>query len=175
MAVTYIPITNTTLGSSASSVTFSNIPQTYSDLALKISARADNSSTQTAIFLGFNGLTSGYSDTEVYSIAANAVTSTRDSGFSGILVGQVNAALSLTNTFNIMDIYIPNYTSSIKKPISVYNVVENNSTTIGEWRVAFLAGMSTLSSAITSIEITFNTSVNFVTGSSFILYGIKNS
>lgn len=167
-------ITATTLSSSAASVTFSSIPQTYNDLMIRVSSRSSVSSTLATIGLRFNGGTSGYSDTYIYAFATTSVSSSRDTAQTSILIGQATANQTTANTFNSMEIYIPNYKSSASKPVSTFGVVENNSTALADWYISANAGLSTLSSAVTSIVI-LDTSGNFVSGSTFRLYGVSNT
>jgi hypothetical protein len=52
---TYTALANLTLGTAASSITFSNIPATYRDLILITSARSSTTATGVdAIFLRYN-------------------------------------------------------------------------------------------------------------------------
>jgi hypothetical protein len=84
--------------------------------------------------------------------------------------GLTNCATSTADTFTNAEMYIPSYLSSANKPISQITSMENNTTTAFIEAHAHLIGSST---AINSI--TFTASGDFVSGSSFYLYGIKNS
>ena len=83
-----------------------------------------------------------------------------------------NAVSSTSDTFSNDEIYIPSYAVAQNKIISVFNVLENNSTT--NYWINADAGLLSNTAAITSITITASGS-SFVSGSSFYLYGIKNS
>ena len=74
-----------------------------------------------------------------------------------------------SNTFATAEIYIPSYRVSQHKQISMDSATENNATTAYR---AVDAGLWRSTAAITSIELDGS---NFVSGSSFYLYGIKNS
>jgi hypothetical protein len=89
--------------------------------------------------------------------------------FSDIL--GIPAATSTANTFGNVAIYIPNYTSSNNKSISVDGVGENNATTAF---ADLYAGLWANSSAITSITL-YNIISDFAEFSTATLYGIKNS
>jgi hypothetical protein len=69
--------------------------------------------------------------------------------------------------------YLPSYLASQNKPSSFYYVNENNSTTAFRWLVNATAALYRSTSAITSIEFKPPATKNFVSGSSFFLYGIK--
>ena len=77
-----ILISSQTLGSSAASVTFSSIPATYTDLVLKVSVRSDVAATADTLFMQFNSITSGYSETNLYANSANTPGSTNGSSLS---------------------------------------------------------------------------------------------
>jgi hypothetical protein len=170
---TYTLISSNVLSSSAASVTFSSIPADYTDLVLKISARSSVSSAQNTINMKFNNLsTSIYS---VISLRGNGATV--DSQIYGPNATELSwatsipAATSTSNTFNNMEIYIPSYTASQNKPVSAFIAQENNQTTA---YIQTDASLFRSTNAITQIDIDAN-SYNFVSGSSFYLYGISNA
>jgi len=163
-----ILISSQTLASSAASVTFSSIPATYTDLVVKVSGRTTIGVPSVAQRLRFNGLSTAiYSYTEINGDGSTP-TSVRVSGGTETPV-VVNGATSTADTFSNTEIYIPNYTSTVAKQISVNYVAEDNAASA---QIGAVASLINLTAAITSIEISFRT---FVTGSSFYLYGIKNS
>ena len=173
MAATYTLINSNTLGSSAASITFSSIPATYTDLVLKFSVRHDGALTASNMRMIINSDTgSSYSDTRLYGNGSTATSANASTGtYAYAYTGFINAASSTSNTFTNGEFYLPSYTSSSKKPFSTYNAVENNATTGYNWVSAQLwQGTSTISSL--SFE---SGGYNFVSGSSFWLYGIKNS
>ena len=176
MASSRILISSQTLTGSQSSVTFSSIPSTYTDLVLRISARTDESgATESQFFIEYNGSsTAVYSNTRLRG-SGSAAASLRNSNESFIRVPDGTPGASATsNTFSNTEIYIPSYTASQNKPSSIIAMAENNTTT------AYMdaeAGLWSNTAAITSVKIFANAfnSINFVTGSSFYLYGIKSS
>ncbi len=172
MANTYTLIASNTLGSSAASVTFSAIPNTYTDLVLKMSIRSDRAALQCDLLMKINATTSGYSTTFVFGNGSSA-GSTRQSSTAQAYVGTMNAATSTSNTFTNGEIYIPSYTASQNKPYSAFVTMEDNGTTVyytGAW-----ADLWQNTGAITSLELYPNNTTNFVSGSSFFLYGIAKS
>ena len=166
MPNTYTLIASNTVGSGgAASITFSSIPSTYTDLAIKVSFRntADNANWQ----LSFNGVTTNLSDIAVGGNGAAANSYSDATLIYGFICRSTNTA----NTFSNSDIYIPNYAGSTYKSISMDSVTENNATTA----FAYLtAGLWQSTSAITSVVMT-PTSGNFAQYSTAYLYGIKNS
>ena len=172
MANTYTLIASNTLGSSAASVTFSSIPSTYTDLVLKVSARNSRTTNTTSLIRIRLNSNSG----TVYSFTrlAGDGSSASSANGSAETYGQsdfISTNLATSNTFGNGEIYIPNYAGSSKKQISSFGVSETNATTQSMGTSAILADIT---SAITSITVDANT-FNFVSGSSFWLYGISSS
>ena len=172
MATTHYLISKQTVGSGgASSITFSNIPQTYTDLCLVVSPRTDRASIATDYLkITFNSNTSSYS-----GIQLRGDGSTTGSGtFSGIgatqYAGEINASTSTTNTFSNVQIYIPNYTSSNYKSYSVESAMENNATAN---YLTLDAGLWSNTAAITSIAIAPGVGTNFVQYTTASLYGVS--
>ena len=171
MPANYTLIEKITVGAAgASSVTFSGIPQTgYTDLVVKISARNDASNVAGGVWLYPNGSSANMTGRILAGTGSVAV-----SGTDTKVYGYTNSANSTASTFGNIEFYIPNYTSSNNKSISVDSVMENNAT---EGRQGLMAGLWSITSAITSLEFqTFNNSTsaaaNFVSGSTFYLYGV---
>jgi hypothetical protein len=162
-------IASNTVGSGgASSVIFSPIPSTYTDLVVKMSGR--NTSTSGSAWANtsvtFNGSSTGYTLKYIYG-TGSAV----GSGSDTILNTVVNDTSATANTFSSTDIYIPNYTSANYKSLSIDTVTENNATAA---LTDIFAGLWSNTAAITSIAIA-SSSGNFAQYSTFYLYGIKNS
>jgi hypothetical protein len=174
MPSTYTLISSNVLASSAASVTFSSIPATYTDLVLRISARQDGASNGGRLTLRFNGdSATNYSRLGVAASGAS-VGNISNSSATYFRAADADADNDTANTFSSAEIYIPNYTATTSRPISNFGVAENNSTTATGPTI--IAGLYRGASAITSIVINDEiSSWNFVSGSSFYLYGIKNS
>lgn len=171
MATTYTLISSNTLSSSAASVTFSAIPSTYTDLVLRVSARTDRASTNDRLRITYNSDTStNYSNIAILGDGA-AASSQLASSATYMQDWYIDGDTATSNTFGNSEIYIPSYLASQNKPVGGSSVMETNATT------AYLGAVAALwrnTAAITSINIT-KIGTNFVSGSSFYLYGIKNS
>ena len=165
MATTYTLISSVTVGSGgAATMTFSSIPQTYTDLLIKVSARSVGIDNQ----LTFNGSTTN--DSSRYLIG-NGASASSGSDASNIQLQGSTASSDTANTFGNLEIYIPNYTSANSKSVSIDAVTENNATTA----YAFLsAGLWSDGAAITSATIT-NSSGDYAEYSTAYLYGISNA
>ena len=166
MANTYKLIDKTTLGSSQTSITFSAIPNTYTDLLIKFSALSDLSA-------GGGGQVVRIKPNNDTSTSGKYLTGDGSSASSGgnDFIGSQPSGWT-ANTFSNTEIYIPNYLSSNYKSISADGLGENNATRADSWLTAILWSNT---AAITSIVLTPYYATNFVSGSSFYLYGIKNS
>ena len=163
MAANYVLLEKVTVGAAGvASVTFNNIPQTgYTDLVLKTSNRTTNAGTWANITsIALNGVTTNQTSRNLLNIDGSASSNS----FSPFPYwAQGNGATS--NTFGNSEFYIPNYTSSNYKSISVDHITENNGASMLQQLTAYLWSST---SAITSI--TFNG--NFLANSTFYLYGV---
>lgn len=170
MANTYQLINSNTVGSGGvSSVTFSSIPATYTDLKVVASARTNASNAYNDwIVVSYNGSTTSLSFRELEGIGTSAASY---SGSSGLAM-TANTSAHTANTFSNADLYLPNYAGSNNKSYSADGVTENNGT---DSHQTILAGLWANSAAITSIALTPNSGTLFVQYSTFYLYGIKNS
>lgn len=168
MAANYVLLASQTVGAAgASSVTFSNIPQTgYTDLLIKISARdGDTSGALTA--LSFNGLTSNLSSKR---LRGNGTAASSATLASNIYIASEPGAYT-ASVFSSSDTYIPNYASANFKSVSDDSTGENNATA-SEMQLA--AGLWSATAAITSVTLTPAVSP-YAQYSTFYLYGIAAS
>ena len=153
-------IETVTVGSGgAASITFSAIPDTYTDLYLVVSGR---NSVDNYFSLRFNGLTTNLTSKAL--IGTGSAVSSSSYSFIPIHDGYTSYTAS---TFGSSSIYIPNYTSAIAKSVSVDSVSENNATATG---MRIVAGLWNSTSAITSIQLV--SAGSFQQYSSASLYGI---
>jgi hypothetical protein len=170
MPNTYSLIASSTVGAGgASTIDFTSIPQTYTDLILKGSLRSNDSGSRVDLALAFNGSAISYSSRSVRN--ADGTASSGTGGTTSIEAGRTPGATNTANTFSNFEFYIPNYTGSNNKSVSVDQVYENNGTNI---YISLNAGLWSNTSAITSISIAANTG-NYIQYSTAYLYGIIKS
>jgi hypothetical protein len=157
-------------GAGAATVTFSSIPQTYNDLKIVWTARSDRSNADRRFWWYINGTQNGTYNTKYIS----ATNGTNGVGYQDNNGSGGNFPLGLTvnsdtgNMFSHGDLYIPNYTSSVQKIIRADVTAAKLGT---GWQVAISGNVT---GAVTSF--TFSTSnYNIMSGSTFYLYGIKNT
>jgi len=171
MALTYTAIATVTVGSGgASSITFSSIPQSYTDLLVKLSTRSNQASGPDYVYLQFNSNTSTSNYQGIF-LRGNGSTVASSSNTTE---GKIRAAITTTSgettsTFSNCEIYIPNYTSSNNKSTSSDWVPENNATATF---MGITAGLWTQTSAITSMQLSLS-SGSFVQHSTAYLFGIR--
>ena len=160
---TYTPIATNTLASAASSVTFSSIAGTYTDLVLvtNFSLTADNNY---ASYVQVNGDTaSNYSRTILYG-DGTAAGSARQSSTTSCYFGTWNTDMDTVDRA-VTTIFFNNYSNSTtyKTIMGRYNVASKETgAAVGTWRNT---------AAITSINIATGGST-YIAGSTFTLYGI---
>lgn len=173
MANTYTLIASSTVGSGgASSIDFTSIPSTYTDLVLKLSSRDSAADTRAGLGVDFNASTTNYSSRRLR--AADGSTSSGSTTTYPNFAGTTTADNATANTFGNWELYIPNYASSNYKSASLDYVSENNSTT--QYDLGLFAILWSDTSAITSIKIYNRDSTGtFKQYSTAYLYGIKNS
>lgn len=172
MPNTFTKIASVTVGSGgASSIDFTSIPSTYTDLCLKVSARTNavGSGYYTRLRLQINGSTTGYSNRLLYNADGTAASATSTDYITFFYETGTSAT---ANTFSNGEIYIPNYAGSNYKSTSSDSVSENNGTQIIQ---ALNAGLWSNTAAITQLTITDASSYTLAQYSTATLYGIKNS
>ena len=166
MANTYYLIEAKTLTTTTASVTFTSIPQTYTDLKLVFSTRDNAASYINNMNININGSAANFSARTIMKLGAGASsgTETTNLAFS-------TSATATADTFTNGEVYFPNYTGSNYKLYSAESASENNASNNG---MIMENGLWSNTAAIT--EITFTpSSASFVSGSTFYLYGISNT
>jgi hypothetical protein len=175
MPTTMNLIAKQTIGAGgAASVTFSSIPQTFTDLKIVVSARSSASSKNTdcSVRIG-NGSVSTSSIYSYRELTGNGSSAFSGSGTSDKFNTIINAATSTSSTFSNFEVYLPNYTSSNNKSLSVDAVIESNENDAAI-QVRLQAWLWANTSAINIIQL-FPGSGSFVEFSEITLYGISSS
>jgi hypothetical protein len=162
MPTTYEPIATTTLGSAASSVTFSSISGSYTDLVLVSNVSGSGGNANLRITLN-SDTGSSYSTTALSGDGSSAV-SNRSSNQTAMLVVQTGASLNAAWTTYISHFMNYSNTTTYKTALSRFAAAGSETTAnVHLWRST---------SAVTSITIATSTN-NYASGSTFTLYGIK--
>ena len=175
MANTYQLISSVTVGSGGSAtIDFTSIPQTYTDLLLKLSVRGTVAgSHQGGAQMIFNNSTA--SNYSFLNLRGSGFTTPGSGSASSVAFIRVTnnhpTAGNTASTFGNSEVYIPNYTSSNAKSTSEDNVEENNTS---ESYAQLVAGLWSLTNAITRITLTSEATL-FAQYSTACLYGISNA
>jgi len=157
MAATYTPIASITLGATASSVTFSSIPQTYTDLVLVGSV---NTTAGLDYWYRLNSDTaSNYSNTRL-SGDGSAASSFRVASATLIYLNRTPSTGQHNFTMHLMN--YSNTTTNKTQLIRFDNASGDAILRVGLWRST---------AAISTILIQTDSST-FTAGSTFNLYGI---
>ena len=174
MPITYNKIASVAVGAGgASSIDFTAIPATYTDLCVKLSTRRSDT-TEGYLSLRFNANSGSNYSNRTLRGTGTAASSSSDSSATFLDFWVIDGSGYTANTFASTDIYIPNYAGSANKSVSAENVAENNAT--GSY-MQMTAGLWAQTAAIN--QITFYAagapSGTFAQYSTATLYGIKNS
>ena len=160
-------IASSTVGSGgASSIDFTSIPSTYTDLVVKFSVRNDGGATWGTLTL--NGSSTGWTLKNLYGDGSS--TGSQSQSVNTYTVMQNNTG-DTANTFTNSEFYIPNYAGSNYKSISGEQTRENNGTSAYIYLHALLWSNTAAINRVTLNAITNN----FAQYSTAYLYGIKNS
>jgi hypothetical protein len=164
MPATYEPIATTTLGSAQSSVTFSSISGSYTDLVLVTSMKAASGYGSFGFLMQLNSDTgSNYSYTYLLGNGSSA-SSGRASNTTKAIIGTTSDA-----NFGTIITQINNYsnTTTYKTMLSRDNATDVRT---GAW-----VSLWRSTSAITSILVKVDDAASnlILSGSTFTLYGIK--
>jgi hypothetical protein len=164
MANTFVKIGSTvSVGVGGSStISFTSIPSTYTDLCIKLSTRATGV-TQT-LTVQFNSVTSSYQGIQVYGDGTNIGSSTISAAYYAF----INSSASAASLFASNNVYIPNYASSNYKALTTDVVIESDST---NYITEMVSGLWSNTSAISSITVTPLAGL-FAQYSTATLYGI---
>jgi len=169
MPDTFTLIASSTVGAGGvTEIDFNTIPNTFTDLALKLSLRASAGPAFGYLYLNFNNV--GYTATSRYLQAdgTSLISDNNTSGYSGI----INASGATASTFSNVDIYIPNYAGSSNKSFIVDGTMENNAS------LSYLNLMAVIwssTSAINRITMKPAGTQTFLQYSTAYLYGVSKT
>ena len=160
---TYVPIQAITLGSTASSVAFSNIPQNFTDLVLVCNGAL--SSGNQSIYMRINGdSASNYSYTRLTGNGTTAASSRVANTTQAFIAAQFGMTATY-ETIIISNIQSYSNTTTNKTIISRASTASlGTEATVNLWR-------SSSTAAITSLSV-FPSSGTFASDCTFTLYGI---
>ena len=165
MPSTYTPIATQTLGSAASSVTFSSISGSYTDLILIISGSNSSGDAAISVRTGNGSVNTGsvYSTTFLYGNGSSA-GSARDTSQTWAHPGRLDTSLSNS----IIQFLNYSNTTTNKTILS-----RGNDATLTMATVSLVRDTSAIN--IIQLQAQDGGAINFTTGSTFTLYGVKSA
>ena len=173
MPNTFTLIAGTTVGSGgASSVVFSSIPSTYTDLVLKMSSRTNRASIVTdVIWVKLNNTSTTYSNKFINTNGTTGTVTTTGNPLEQY--GSSAGSGALANTFSNAEFYIANYAGATSKSASSEGAVANN--VAASQQLSMATHLWTDTTAISSMTLVAGYGTIILENSTFHLYGIKNS
>lgn len=165
MPTTYEPIATTTLGSATNSITFSSIPQTYTDLRMVVVGSVPSGTGYWTF--RFNG-DAGTNYSQV-TLGGNgsSVYSSREANYGG---GYLFFQGSIPSSLTAVTLDVFNYTSTTKNKTSLATYTGDLS---GSGNVERGTILWRNTSAVTSWTVRTETASNFAIGTTATIYGIK--
>ncbi len=169
---TYVALDKVTLGSNGGTVTFTNIPQTYTDLCLVINGGFVDNGFAFGIRVGNGSVDTGsnYSFTWVKGNGSTA-NSGRGTNFT-LGVGIEQGANNLNNTAIVNFMNYSNTTTYKTWITKGGNAADNAGATVNLWRSTAAINTIAISESGTGGSGSFNYG-NMLAGTTFSLYGIK--
>ena len=167
---TYEPIATQTLGSATSTITFSSIPNSWTDLRLVFVATA---STGTNALVRFNSDSgNNYSRTYLYGTGSTAASG-RQTNVDSINITQYTNISQNAGVPSLRTLDIFSYAGSTFKTGLHTEIADQNSA--GFDSVLYCVDLWRSTSAITSLSILTGGAATFSIGTTATLYGIKNA
>ena len=164
---TYTPIATTTLGSDTSSISFTSISGSYTDLVLILFARSTRPTTDDTLVMRFNNDSgSNYSKTRLVG-TGSAASSYTSGSTTAFLLDAISGASNPTGEFSPNIYNIMNYSNT-----TTYKTIVTRSNTASAYVVAE-TGLWRSTAAVNRIDLSLNTGPNFKAGTMATLYGIQ--
>jgi len=163
-----IPIATTTLSTTTATITFSNIPQDYEHLQIRLLGRTNSGNGSDYIGMTVNGASSTYTQHQLVG-NGSTVSAGANNGLSSIPLQRFNGVG--TSIMGVMIIDILDYANTNKnKTVRELGGFETNS----DGYLGLVSGMLVSTNAVTSLAFT-PASGSFVQYTHAALYGIKRA
>jgi len=174
MPTTNTLLSTTTLGSTTTTVSFSNISAGYSDLKLMVSAKSDIVDAASFGYIRFNDDATGVYTTQKitaqgYNVPSTGSTSNATEADLGVPF--TGTQFPSTSSFSANEIYIPNYVrNDVNKIVQIDQVAPLNNS-LYTYTIPLTVNYSTTTTGINKITIVSSYG-NFPANATFSLYGI---
>ena len=167
MPATYEPISTTTLGSAASSVTFSSIPGTYTDLILVVNG-SSTAGTGSRLRIGNGSVDTGSNYSFTFLEGTGSGTNTYLNSNATYIQMNNYSQFAPSPTYNTTEIVqIMNYANT-----TTYKTVMNRSN-LAQTGVSAMVGLWRSTSAVNILTYYCSNATTFEAGFTASLYGIK--
>lgn len=155
----------------AGSLILDNIPQTYTHLQIRITARSTYSSANDLVY--FWNAPVGITSSQWHNLYGDGANPYSGNGTAAVYAGPFPAATSTSNTFGsaIVDILDYSNTNKLKTWRSFFGYDTSGAGTVGIWSGMWLGSTN----AISSIRVNFGNGGSFAAGSRLDVYGIKGA
>jgi hypothetical protein len=173
MPRTYVPINSQVIGSTQAIVTFTSIPQTYTDLVLIVDGFTTHTDDGARGYIQFNTDTS--TGSTAYSsvflgVTASTKSTNKDTNAPYIAYAVLGNDSSRTT---LGEINIMNYRNTSSWGLVLSKGAKYATTASGNFGTRFVAGTWRNTAAIT--DITLRSDTAYAAGTSFSLYGIASA
>lgn len=156
----------------SATVEFNNIPQNYTHLQIRASARSTYAGSGDGYKLNFNGVSGTSYSYHLLIGSGSSVTAATNTSAGFMITGDLPASTETANIFGSSYIDILDYTNTNKyKTIKALTGDNRN----GSGSIRFTSGLFMSTNAITSISFSSFNAGNYAQYSQFALYGIRSA
>jgi hypothetical protein len=159
-----------TASGSAATITFNNIPQTYTDLKIVVSGRGGQAAVYQQTYWRINGDTgSNYSATSIQGTGSGSGASYRESSQTRGSFGLLNGSTATASSFGSLEFCIYSYANSMYKQVIAEYITETNGAVAYQ---GIESGLWRVNAPVTSFQInTFGAAI--AANTTVTLYGIS--
>jgi hypothetical protein len=171
MALTYELIGSVTATGSSTTMTISSIPQTYTDLVIRVAIRSALSSLRDTVNITFQSVSGTRTQVSLLGQQNNISYNSVTTGSNWAYDFPATANTATANTFGFFELYLPSYaTTNNKQSYATYGSTgDGTNNTYGGMTASYI----NFTSAITAINVACGS--NLTANSNFALYGIKRA
>ncbi len=167
-------ISETTLTATATSVTFSAIPQIFRHLMVVCQARTDAAAETDLVLLRFNSDTGNNYDIQALAVNNATLTGAVARANSSIGIGRTEAANSRASNFSPTQFWVYGYSRTDAEKWAIGLAANFGDVSAdADLREEYRSGRWRNTTAISSMTILPSAGPNFVSGSRFQLYGVN--
>jgi hypothetical protein len=170
----YFPIATTTVASTAASITFNSIPQTYTHLQIRGFGRTNRAATGGDYAIAVINSDTTAANYVLHQLLGNGVSTSSSAfpaTFAGVFLSRWGAASDAAGIFGASIIDILDYTNTNK--YKTFRALGGLNTNTASSQITLESNLWMNTSAITSITINPGAGTTWSQYTSFTLYGIK--